>query len=207
MADEDLYALSFSIDCAGEQCLCVLGYKQDGGTNGPDTLTALCQAFIDDVVPSLEAALAADVEIDRVSVDTVTNHNDVPGVIDLNGHSGDVVGVACPAQMAMLIHLATDAPNAKHNGRIYISGCDVDSQTQGQLDAGQTVLMQTLAGKLNDTLSPTAPETADFIPVVISRFLDGVKRTPPVGFLVTTPVAKLDIRQQRRRKTTHFGYR
>lgn len=207
MADKDLYALSFFINCAGEETQCVLGYEQDGGSNDADTLEALCKAFLDDVVPSLLLVLAADVAVDRITVETVTNHQEVPGLMDLNGQDGAVLGVSLPAQSAVIIHIPTNAPNAKHNGRIYVSGLEVGDQSEGTVAGGPLVAWNTFAAKLALDLEPTAPQDATFTPVVISRVVDGAPRVPPVGFGVLIPIAKADMRQQRRRKTPHFGLR
>lgn len=207
MADLDLYQLSFFINCAGEETQCVLGYQQDGGSNDADTLEALCQAFLTDCVPELLLAIAADVAVSRIRVDTVTDHQEVPGLMDLDGEDGAVVGESLPAQMAALIHLPTNAPNAKHNGRIYVSGLMSSSQQEGTIDVAPLALMQTFADTLALDLEPTAPQTATFTPVVISRVENGAPRTPPIGFPVLIPLAKADMRQQRRRKTPHFGLR
>lgn len=203
----DLYQLTFNINCAGEETECTLGYEQDAGSNDADTLEAMCKAFEDDVVPSLLLAISSGVSVDRIRADTVTDHQEVPGLIDYKALDGLVAGPALPAQMCALIHLPTNAPSAKHNGRIYLSGLSIAAQQEGTIDNGPLALLQTFADKLAIDLAPTAPQDANFTPVVISRVVNKAPRVPPIGFPVLIPLAKPSMRQQRRRKTPHFGLR
>jgi hypothetical protein len=207
VADEELYLMTVQIGVAGFETEFGLGFVQDGGTNGPDTMEATCQAWEAAVLPTLLLALSGGCRVHRIAMKPITNTNEVPGVVDLTGEDGAVLGDALPASMCAIIHMATVAPNAKHNGRLFISGVSEEAQVEGTLTGAQLTLMQNLADKLAIDVEPSAPETATFVPAVISRFVDGAKRTPPVGFLVTIPVAKADLRQQRLRKTPAFGFR
>lgn len=205
MATGDLYRLAFNINCDGEETTCVLGYLQTAGANDANTLELTCQDFIDDKVPLLLDWLSSSATVTRVKMDTVTDHQEVPGLIDMNGFVGDVVVLPLPAQMSCLIHFLSTAPNAKHNGRIYIAGLPFDDQNKGEISVAPLAVIQLFADELLVNLVPGGGQTAIFTPVVISRFEDGIKRVPPLGFTLLSVTAKKDMRQQRRRKTPHFG--
>lgn len=205
MAIGNLYRMTVQVETPGNVTEFNLGYKMLSGTMGNYTLQNACVTAKAVFLDALLEMLALDVNVRRIAMDTVDSHNEVPGFLDIQTGSGFVVGESLPSNMCAIIHMATDAPNAKHNGRIFISGISELEQVEGVISASQSILNDAFAGKLNDNLTLTSPEDAVFGPVVISRFLDGVKRPAPEGFDVTTPVAKLDLRQQRRRKTESFG--
>ncbi len=206
MAVNDLYRLHFFINCSEQVTQCVLGYRMDFGSMDADTLEALCQAFIDDAQPKLLLLLSENALVSRVQVTTVTNHQEVPGLVDQVSQFGNIVSQTLPPNMAAIIHLPTNAPNAKHNGRIFLAGIPEQGQDAGTLTGAQITLNQAFADELAIDLEPTAPQDAIFTPVVISTVLNGAPRIPPVGFPVLLPVAKSLVRQQRRRKTVHFGF-
>lgn len=205
MAVDDLYRLTIQIETPGSCAEINLGYEMTSGTNEPYTLENATADAIAVMNTQLIALLAADTFIRRYTMVPITDPLDVIGYTDLDASVGTVVGDALPANICGVISLPTDAPNSKHNGRIYISGVSEEAQDEGVMDAGQMTLMDAFAAKLNDTLDAGTPGDAIFTPAVISYVEDGVPRVPPVGFTVGTPIAKSTLRQQRRRKTAAFG--
>lgn len=206
MAVGDLYLLTVQIRTGGNVTQIGLGFEQDAGTNGPYTLEATTTAWELSVLPTLLLALATDASVERIAMVPVTATDEVPGQTDYYAKDGVVIGDGLPSNMAAVIHMATTGPNAKHNGRVYIAGISELEQNAGRLTVAQQTLMDNIATKLALDVAPTAPEDANFTPVVISRYVDGVKRTPPIGYPVTIPVARNIMRQQRRRKTPSFGF-
>jgi len=205
VAADDLYYLTVQIRTLGNVTQIGFGYKQTTGSNGPNTLQAGAANWVSQSLPTLLLMLSEQVRVQRVEMVPVTEPLDVPGCVDLVAQDGAVIGEALPSAMAAVISLPTDAPNAKHNGRIYISGVIEGGSDEGTLTAGQQTLNNAFAAKLNDTLIAAVPETAEWVPVVISRFVAGVPRVPPVGFIIGEAIARPIIRQQRRRKTRSFG--
>lgn len=205
MAIQDVYQLTIQIETPGNVTDINLGYEVTAGSVGFNTCRAACIKAIANFNAELLACLAVGVFIRRYSMTPITATLEIRGFVDLLNIEGTVTGDSLPANIAAIISLPTNAPASKHNGRIYISGLSEESQDEGALEAGQKTLMDDFAAKLNDTIEPDSPETAVFTPVVISRFVDGAPRVPPIGFAVTTPIAKTDLRQQRRRKTPAFG--
>jgi len=201
----DLYTLSLFVDTNGNPTENVLGFEQISGGNGADTLEALAQAWIDNASTALRACLSDEAEFSRVLVNTVTANDEVPGLIDNINFVGTNVGEALPANMAACFNLMTDAPNSKHNGRIFLAGCPENEQAEGTWDPAMVTLLNFFAVKLGNNLIPSAPEDSEFKPVVISRFLNGIKRVPPIAFTMLTATARVDLRQQRGRKTGCFG--
>lgn len=207
MAINDLYQVTAFINVDGTECQMTMGYEQFLGSNDADTLEATAQAWLDLCLVAFRAMTSDGCEINRVQVDPVTATDEVPGFIDTTSVSGDLLGESMPSNMAVVIHLPTIAPDAKHNGRVYVPGIPEDGQAEGTLEPAQIILCDTFAATLAIDLQPSVPQDAEFRPVVISRVVDGVPRVPPVGFLVGVPVLRTSVRQQRRRKTERLGIR
>ena len=206
MAKDDIYLLTCHYQSNTAICQFGMHYRMGDGTYGTSTALAVCTKFVDDFVPLLLLALSDQVEIDQIAFNPIAKlSNELSSVADLNGADGAVVEEAMPANMCALIHLPTVAPNSKHNGRIYLSGVSEDAIVAGLIDTAPLALIQTFATKLFDPIVPDSPEDADFAPIVLSRFLDGVKRVPPVGFDILEPIAKNEPRQQQSRLTPRRG--
>ncbi len=205
MAIGNLYELTFYIDVNGNATQNKMGYVQTAGSNDSDTLEALAAAWYLNNIVDLLAILSSSAELTRVRADQVTGVDEIPGFVDKRANIGLYASDALPANMCGLFHFDTNAPNAKHNGRLFISGMPEGGQAEGIWDASFLVTMQAFADELEDDLVTLAPQDAEFSPVVISRFLDGIKRVPPLGFLVGEVTPEANIRQQRNRKTKCFG--
>ncbi len=205
MAVNDLYVLTVHYKSADAIVQFSMGYRMDSGTYGVSTGLAVCAKFVASYLPNLLLALSDECEVDQISFDPVTNVTELGGVANLNNALGLVVGQALPANMAALIHPKTVAPNSKHNGRIYLAGVAEGSIVAGVFDAPSLALIQTFADDLFVDLVPDSPEDATFGPIVISRFENGIKRVPPVGFDILAPLAKNEPRQQQRRMTPRLG--
>ncbi|GAH74485.1 unnamed protein product, partial [marine sediment metagenome] len=97
------------------------------------------------------------------------------------------------------------ALNSKNNGRIYLAGIAEDSQTDGTIIPLEVTNIQDFADALVLPIDILQPGGEKFTPVVISRYLDGVLRVPPIGYGLDYCTAKPSIRQQRRRTTGRCG--
>ncbi len=205
MASGDLYVLTVHLTV--EQTACQFGqaYRMSQGSYTIATGTATAQAWFDANISNLLLCISDKVEIDSITFDPIGVSTELSGSSALNGAVGSVASQPTPANVAALIHLPTDAPNSKHNGRIFLPGIAEAGIVAGVIDAPNLALIQTWADELSENLEPASPEDAVFVPVVISRFVDGVKRVPPVAFDIGLPIAKNATRQQRSRMTRRHG--
>lgn len=205
MAIGNLYDLSFYIDVAGNATQCTMGYIQTAGGNDHDTMEALCAAWLLNCETELRASLSNQASLARIRAEAVTGIDQIPGFIDFNGKIGTFISQALPSNITGLYHFGTNAPNAKHNGRLYVSGMPEGGQQEGTWDPSFVVVMQAFADKLEADLVTLSPQDAEFSPVVISRAVSGAPRVPPVGFFIGECTPRTSLRQQRRRKTDCFG--
>lgn len=203
--DGDLYKLTIHYSVGATECSMDIGYRQDGGSYGVDTGTAAAVEFVSTFIPVLQAMLSSACQIDQVDFDPVTAVDELGGSAAIVSAPGLLGPLVLPSNMAAVITIPTTAPNSKHNGRQFISGMTEDSQVAGIITVPQLVLNNDWASKIFADLQPSAPEDANFQPVVISRILDGVKRVPPVGFDYKTPSASKNVRQMQSRLTTKRG--
>ena len=182
MAVNDLYQVTTQVRTAEGIMSFHFGYLMEAGLIGPSTLNALAFFFATNRLDKYVLACSTDIEVDNVEARAITNDDDIPGSGNLNNLEGVLLGESLPNNSAAVISLKTTAPNAKHNGRMYLPGTPEDVQNDGVLQAGQITLWQAFATVLELDIVGMPGESAEFTPVVISRFLNGVKRTPPVGF-------------------------
>lgn len=205
MAKDDLYLLKVIYNSHDAQCQFGIGYRMGDGTYGVDTAFAVIEKFKASFLPSLQQALSDDVQFQQIDFGPIGISTELGSFGNMVTVDGQIANPSLPANMAAVIHFGTVAPNSKHNGRIYISGVPETNQFEGTMTAGQVTLLQDFADLLFGSLVPDSPEDSDFSPVVISRFVDGVKRVPPVGFDMLLPIVQPDLRQQQSRTTDRVG--
>jgi len=205
VAVNDLYQLTVHLTVAQTACQFGQGYRMAQGTYGIPTGQAAAQAWFDANVSNLLLCITTTTEIDAIRFNPIGISTELDGGIALNGANGSIAANPLPANACALLHLPTDAPNSKHNGRIYLPGISEVGIVAGVIDGSNLALIQTFADELSEALEPANPEDAVFTPVVISRFELGIKRVPPVGFDISTPVVANAPRQQRSRMTRRLG--
>jgi len=205
VAAGDLYELT--VHMAVQETACQFGqaYRMTTGTYNVTTAQAAAQAWFDANMVNLLLSLSEAVEIDAIRFNPIGISTELDGGIAMDGANGDEIGNPIPANCCALIHLPTVAPNSKHNGRIFLPGIVEAGINDGVLTAAQLALTKTFADKLDENLVTLSPDDAIFVPGVISRFEDGIKRVPPVIFDIKNPVVKTATRQQRSRMTRRVG--
>lgn len=103
-----------------------------------------------------------------------------------------------PPQCAVLFSLYTGTKGRSYRGRFYRPGIAEDQTGHGVLSAGMVTSMQTIAAQLMAVFGPSGSDTHWQL-VVISRFLNKVKRATPVGTEVDAIALDTYVRTQRRR--------
>ncbi len=205
MAIGDLYELRISYHSESSLYSNGFGYIQLVGTNDNLTLQSAVDFWVANMLPSFLDMLSVEVEVDQVRMDQVSAGDELPAFTNLVGSPGTVAGANLPGGAAAVISLVTNAPNAKHNGRVYIGGISEDEVNAGNISVAQLGFMNAfLFVQVNDLLT-SLPQDAGFQWATISRVLNKAPRVPPVGFLVQSTVARLPFYSQRRRITKRLG--
>lgn len=205
MAIGDLYQLRVNYHLPDAQVSIGHGYEQSAGSNDKDTLQSAVDFWVANSLTFLRNCLAVDAEVDQVRMDQIEPGNELPGFDNLVGLPGTVVGQALPSGSASVISWVTDAPNAKHNGRMYLAGISENEVDNGLISPAQSGLNILLSDELQTDLLTSLPQDAVFVPHVISRVLNGAPRVPPVGFEILSGVVRLPMFSQRRRITSRLG--
>lgn len=205
MAVGDLYVATTHVRTAEKVMQFSFGYLMEAGLITATTLIRACLDFGTDRLDKYVLAVSADVEVDKVEFRAITNTDDIPGYINFNNLEGLLVGEACPNSVAAVLSLTTNAPNSKHNGRMYLPGIREIDQTNGTISGAEITLLNTFGTTLELDLIVSGGESAEFTPVVISRVLDGTPRVPPVGFSLVSAIARPSTKQQRKRGGNRFG--
>lgn len=206
MATNDLYKANFRFEGAQSGFTVGIGYRQVSGTNDENTLQDLCDELFLMSTDEWLDVLSDQINQTGIEVFQVTGSNETPGRLALEQpNAGTVASQALPMGGSVVLKLTTDAPNSRFNGRIYISGVPESMQDLGAITGAYQTLLINLILKLDDQTIPLGPGSAVFKPVVISRFNEGVKRVPPVGFDVLSIAFNPFIKNQRRRNTKFIG--
>jgi len=205
MAIGDLYECTTHLRTAEGVMQFTFGYLMESGIVLATTTQAASLEFGLNRLDAYIAAVSSDIEIDKVEFAAVTNFADITGFTNFNNLEGLLAGPALPNSSAAVLSLTTTAPNSKHNGRMYLPGVVESDQTDGTLLAAVVTALNTFGTKLELDLILPGPESAEFTPVVISRFVGGAKRVPPVGFNLVSAIVRPNLKQQRKRGGRRFG--
>lgn len=205
MAIGDFYQLTAHYSSLAGPVSFGQAYEQISGTNDgttADNALAYWRFLLED---DLQALLSIEMTVNEYTWEPASGVNEIPGFMQPDSVSGLDTGSALPNNVACVISQLTDAPKAKCNGRIFVAGLSEDQMQDGLFNPAGVALVQTFADGLEDNLVVTGPPASEFKPVVISRFLDGSPRVPPVAYDVVSNTAKSEPRQQRRRTTKRHG--
>lgn len=205
MASGDFYTSVIGLSTPGGCSQISFDWKMLSGTMTFSTLGALNAKIVSTKLNLLALALSDQAEIDSVVTRAITNDIDVPGITNMNLIDGAILSPPLPNNMAAVIKQITNAPNAKHNGRMFIPGIAESSMDGGTLSAAAVALLDTFAVAMTDQITLTTPEDAVFDPGVISRRENGLQRVDPVFFSAVQYVTSIQLRQQRRRTTERKG--
>lgn len=205
MAINDLYEITTHVRTAEGVMQFSYGYEMEAGVVNPETLPQACLKFSQIMLDKFVLAVSSDLEVDKVEMRAITNVADVPGGVNFNNLEGTLGGEAVPNSSAVVMHILTNAPNARHNGRLYLPGLVETDHGDGIIKQAALDLLQDFGNALLLDLILDSPETAEFTPVVISRFDDKIKRVPPIGHTVVSVIPRPNMKQQRRRGGRRFG--
>lgn len=205
MAIGDLYEMTTHVRTAEGEMQFSVGYKMEVGTINATTLIKTALFFAQNRLNSYVAAVSDDIEVDKVTLNNVSTQSEIAGFVNFNNLEGTLVGEAVPNNAAPVLSILTNAPNAKHNGRIFLPGLREQDQQDGIIQAGPLVLVNAFGTALLLDIATVPGETIELTPVVISRVLDGAPRVAPVGFLYVSCAADNVMKQQRRRGGNRFG--
>ncbi len=206
MAINDLYTATFRFESISSGFHTTMSYKQTVGTNDQDTMTALAAAIAVLVEAPFKAALSEDVSFTGIVVNQTVGQNETPGRTRfVQPNLGTVMSDAIPMGGCAVLSMLTDAPNSRFNGRMFISGIGESGELNGAVTAAQITLLAALAVFLGTTLTSVGSGSATFVPSVISRFDEGIKRVPPIAFKILSITPDLFIKNQRRRNTRFIG--
>lgn len=201
MSALDLYRANFECEQGGNRWNFGLNYQQVSGTNDADTL----EEFAIDINGALSGNLhscMSDLAFHRLTeVYPITENDEIPGQAPPLFQGGTVAGDVLPSNMAAKGLFTTNAPNSKFNGSVNFSGVPVSFQDAGRLTAGAITAYITLLDSMIDNITGVGSGSAEFAPVVVSRWLNGQKRVSPVPYAMESASISTRIGNMRRRTT------
>lgn len=142
---------------------------------------------------------------DVVTIDSVTIHDvkpatHAPYTLTFTPVAGSIGGIdTCPPQDAAVITWRTDGLGRAYRGRSYIPYIPESMQSLGTLAGAFTTALTAFADNVMAFYGPGGTY-ASFEFVVISRYLNKVKRVTPVGTPVTSYTVRPTVFTQRRRQ-------
>lgn len=181
------------------------GFKQISGGNDAGTLESLASALSTRFDTLFRACLSFNHNVQSIEVREVTQGDEIPGVSPVIDQPGTVEELSLPNSNPALILWTTIAPNAKFNGKTYVSGCPITFVTNGVLESGGAAAYQAWADSMLDDVQLSGDQDADFTPVIISRYEDGEKRSVPIGYELELATVNPTVKNQRVRRTNIKG--
>jgi len=202
MSVGDVFTVQVQYDNQGRKFTNNYAYRQTGGPDVPTIAERLAIAFNEDVIPDIQAALSAEVDIQCVYVLRVLPTAGIPHTLALTGISGTIVGASMPNDSPMVFKIQVTAASSKKNGRTYITGIPASAVTNGILNGAYLGgAAQDLATQLEAVIFPAVDVTQTFQPVVINRVALGIPLDPIQHSDVDIVIIRQDIFSQRRRRT------
>jgi len=199
VAVSDLYQLNCGCATLGRAWNWVWQYQQVSGTNDHSTLEELAIGFNIAIAPTFLDILSQNADWLYTQAFNINKNGDIPGGAALISTSGTVSGDAMPDNMAAKVGWVTTAPNSKHNGATNWSGISIEDQNNGSLESGLLTRIALLQTELVKNITGIGSGSAEFQPVIVSRFLDGEKRDPAVAFAIISFATSTRLGNMRRR--------
>lgn len=198
----DLYALKFTYCVQARCCSMNLGYRDLNAGLTHEQAEVVANAFDNSLLDLILDVMSVDVQAQSLYVLGVNPAGNIPFVRNYLDKNGTRAGTAMPNDSPFIISLITDAPNSKHNGRVYISGLSEDDvENQKLLPAFLAGAVDALAEALIVEIEDTDAPVSDFEPSVLVRQADGIPVSPPSSHGVIAWNSNGIIYSQRRRRT------
>lgn len=167
-----------------------------------DDLLALANAFRTALIKNTSGGLLYGAN-NGVSCSTIRVEDVKPGTVaTYESTTAAVVGASAtemlPPQVAVIYTLSTLVKGRSYRGRFYLPGPTEEDAGAGTLTGAAVTKYQTIPTNMLAVFGPSG-SNADWQMVVISRYLNHVKRGTPVGTAVTAITIDTVLRTQRRR--------
>lgn len=202
MAINDLFTVQYRYLLSARVCTGIVAYRATFAEVLSTLSRSLDRAFNDEIVPLLQACWSNEVSIQSTYVLGVNPAGKIPSYTYQTDDTGSIAAQAYPGDSPLVIKMITDAPNSRHNGRLYLSGFADTNVTAQVLNAAYLAgPLAALATALKGTI--VDPDSASRIwqPVVLTREDLGIPIIPPTSFDVINTVTQNTIFSQRRRRT------
>lgn len=206
MSLADVFSCSVETLCEDVPATNTFFYRKLSGSLGTFPALDLNTIFVTTLKPKILDILSSDTILMRVITRAVLAEAAVPYEANFDQNAKGTRGAEpLPPSLAGLFELVTTSINSRNNGHLYFAGmCEADVVSNTWV-AG----LITAAAALGTTIAADLPASSDgiiYTPVVVSRFLAGAPRVPPVTFDVdSVRFSEGRISQQRRRTSGQQG--
>jgi len=201
VAVNDLYQVNAQAEVAGKNWEWGFQYQMIAGLPGADMLEELAIAFNLAFSSLFSLMTANDCAWTYTEAHSITINGEIPGSAPTILPGGSFGGASIPLNMAAKAVWLTTAPNSKFNGSTAFSGISEAGQAHGVMTGPQLTAITALLVALDSNVVGIGIGAAEFQPVIVSRFVDGVKRVPPVPFAITGSQLSTRLGNMRRRTT------
>lgn len=202
MAVNDLFTVEMRYLSDAREMSSVFAYRATFGEAVVPMSRSLDRAFNADIIPEVLATWTTEVQLMSTYVLGINPAGRIPSYTYQTADFGTIVDDTYPNNRTYVIKQITNAPNSKHNGRIYMSGFGHGNVTAQILNAAY------LDGVVQDLIDVLVADIVDpdeasriWRPVVVNRVVLGVPVVPPGFFDVEALTANATIFSQRRRTT------
>lgn len=202
MAIGDLFTVQTRYLVDAKVCTSTFAYRATFSEEPIPMSRSVLRAFNADIMPEMFDVWTSSVQLLSMYALGVNPNGRIPDEDHFTDDFGTIIDNTFPNNRPYVLKQITDAPNSKHNGRVYMSGFGSGNVTAQVLNlAFLSGPLAALVTVLEGTIVDPDEITRIWQPCVLTRIVDGVPVTPPTSFDVVNVVSTSTIFSQRRRIT------
>lgn len=204
MAENDLYEGYIEYITEKTSCRLTIALMEQATTTDSSNAKLLAEAVVPHLQTVLADALTTQATLGCVYLRQTSPAFSIPGLAPFEGVDGNSIIAPCPAIQTYVLNMANAIGGTNANGMWQFSGINIVSTIDSKLDPawiaaeGAAIVTKLLA-------TVTTPPGDDFKFGVVSRFLDGLPRVPPVFGVITSATWNGFPRTRRTRRTELTG--
>lgn len=186
-------------------CRIGIAYRHYSGATAAYPCLDLVNKWADVFRTLYKNCLSSSALLMRIMAHSVAPSDDIPYEANYDSTNvGARSAESMPPSIALLVKLQTSSVLSRNNGHIYISGMAEDDWVSGVWRGAALTAVDAFMEPLSADL-PASAAGAVYRPCVISRWLAGVKRTPPITYDLVNYKIRTTASQQRKRLSGQQG--
>jgi hypothetical protein len=187
MAVGDKYMVACQGSVYGITAVNVFHFEETSVTSDQFAALAVCEAFIEDIVPKWMLAVSSDYTLHCVTAQKLGAGVATPQAINpTTGNVGDRSGPSLPCNQVVCVSIYTATPTKRGRGRHYFSGIAMTDEEDNAISVDLANLFDTFGQQLTEPINESGG--GQWMPVIYSK---AANLFPPVIGAEYSPQVRL----------------